>query len=272
LVKINQRRDAHPGREPRRATLASSGPNTQFMLQSAKQSYGCKLSALDGEIGHVTDFDFDDQEWVVRYVVADTGFWLAGHLVLLSPRAFEGFVQVGGRLTVNLTRQKIEDSPAIEAHKTVSRQFEEEYHRYYDWPSYWEAGGMWSAVGLGNEPPPHIPSAQEEDWRSLPKNTEDTHLRSTKALTGYRVHIGGESIGHVTDFMVDCKSWAICHIVIETGHLFSRKRIAVSPSDVASINYDESTLCVKLTKEAIRNATEYDTPVDPPLQTLNVVD
>ena len=47
-----------------------------------------QLGALDGEIGHVKDFYFDDQISVVRYVVADTGSWLAGRKVLISPHVF----------------------------------------------------------------------------------------------------------------------------------------------------------------------------------------
>ena len=63
------------------------------MLQSIKQLYGEKLGASDGEIGQVKDFYFDDQNWVVRYVVADTGNWLTGRQVLLSPHAFGSLQQ-----------------------------------------------------------------------------------------------------------------------------------------------------------------------------------
>ncbi|MGD0744542.1 MAG: PRC-barrel domain-containing protein, partial [Verrucomicrobiota bacterium] len=59
----------------------------KFMLQSIKQLYGDKLGTSAGEIGHVKDFYFDDQNWAVRYVVADTGSWLSGRLVLISPHA-----------------------------------------------------------------------------------------------------------------------------------------------------------------------------------------
>jgi len=60
------------------------------MLQSIKQIYRNKLGATDGEIGQVNDFYFDDKSWAVRYVVADTGTWLPGRQVLISPRAFGG--------------------------------------------------------------------------------------------------------------------------------------------------------------------------------------
>ena len=48
------------------------------MLQSIKQLYGDKLAALDGDMGEVKDFYFDDENWVIRYLIADTGSWLTG--------------------------------------------------------------------------------------------------------------------------------------------------------------------------------------------------
>src|SRR5271166_7106948 len=98
-----------------------------IMLLSIKQLYGEKLGASDGEIGHVKDFYFDDQDWAVRYVVVDTGSWLPGRQVLLSPHAFGSLAPAGKTLAVNLTRKQVENSPAIELHKPVSRQYEEEY-------------------------------------------------------------------------------------------------------------------------------------------------
>ena len=80
------------------------------MLRSIKQLYGDKLGASDGEIGHVKDFYFDDQNWAVRYVVADTGSWLPGRLVLISPHAFGNLDQTGNVLRVNLTRKQIENA------------------------------------------------------------------------------------------------------------------------------------------------------------------
>ena len=44
------------------------------MLRSLRQLYGKKLGASDGDIGHVNDFYFNDQQWTIRYIVADTGY------------------------------------------------------------------------------------------------------------------------------------------------------------------------------------------------------
>ena len=44
-------------------------------------------SRTDGEIGKLDDFYFDDKSWTIRYLVADTGNWLLGRKVLISPIA-----------------------------------------------------------------------------------------------------------------------------------------------------------------------------------------
>jgi hypothetical protein len=45
------------------------------------------IVAADGPIGLLDDVCFDDQRWAVRYVVVDTGRWLPGRRVLISPMA-----------------------------------------------------------------------------------------------------------------------------------------------------------------------------------------
>lgn len=230
------------------------------MLQSIKQLHGNKLGASDGDIGQVKDFYFDDQSWAVRYLVADTGSWLPGRQVLLSPHAFEGLHQTGKILQVKLTRKEIEDSPAIEAHKPVSRQHEEEYHRYYGWPAYWLGDGMWGMGGTSvlEMPPKALPGKSTPNG-SQPKPA-DAHLRSTQAVSGYHVQATDGIIGHVCDFMMDDKSWAIGQLVVKTGHRFTGNEVLIPANQVDRISYDDSTVFVKLTKEAVEKSPPYHLP------------
>jgi hypothetical protein len=222
------------------------------MLQSIKQLYGDKLGAYDGEIGHVTDFYFDDNHWTIRYVVADTGTWIPGRSVLLSPHAFDKFPQSGKVLPVNLARKQIEDSPSIDTHKPVSRQYEEEYYRHYNWPFYWQGGDVWGMSGFP------ILSKKSKPFQGEPLPKEGakpeqpaTHLRSTRDVIGYQIQASDEIAGFVTDFMMDDKSWKICHLVVNTGNRFSENKVLLSPDQGDRISWDESKLFVNATKEAI---------------------
>ncbi len=231
------------------------------MLRSIKQLYGDELRATDGEIGHIKDFYFDDQNWAVRYVVMDTGSWLSGRLVLISPHVFTNFDLDGVRRGVSLTRTQIENSPDFDSEKPVSRQYEKEYYRYYGCPDYWTQGGLGGLSTL-----PILESAvdkRSDDPAIHPDSTNergDAHLRSTQALSGYHIQTDDGAIGHIIDFIVDHESWAICHLVVETGHWFSGKEIVISPNQVVRISYDESKVFVSVTKEAILKAPEYHVP------------
>ena len=55
------------------------------ILRSIKDLISYPIDAVDGKVGKVEDALFDDRYWRLRYVVADTGTWLPGKKVLLSP-------------------------------------------------------------------------------------------------------------------------------------------------------------------------------------------
>jgi len=227
------------------------------MLRSIKQLFGTKLGASDGEIGHVKDFYFDDQNWAVRYLVVETGSWLTSRKVLISPYALGDADMAGNVLPVNLTRKQIEDSPSLEWHKPVSRQYEEEYYRHYGWPSYWQGDALWGMGGFPilEAPPIPLPSEAATEIGPRPEPT-DAHLRSTQAVTGYHIRASDGIIGHVCDFMMDDKTWAIHQFVVKTGHRFSGKEVLIPTSKVDRISYEESTVFVNLTSEAVEHSPE----------------
>jgi hypothetical protein len=52
------------------------------MLRNTKDLLGYALHATDGIIGGLKDFHFDDQSWVIRYLIVDTRTWLSSRKVL----------------------------------------------------------------------------------------------------------------------------------------------------------------------------------------------
>ena len=226
------------------------------MLRSLKLSYGEKLGALDGEIGQVKDFYFDDRSWTVRYVVAETGTWLTSRQVLLSPHAIGSLFQDGRAMIANLSRKQIEHSPSIEWHKPVSRQYEEEYHRHYGWPYYWEGDGLWGgmrSLPILEEPEKYLPDVAAAAIAKKAKSP-DAHLRSTQAVKGYHLQASDGIIGHVCDFMMDEDSWVIGELVIKIGNRFTGSEVLIPVSCVARISYEESTVFVNLTKAAVEQS------------------
>jgi hypothetical protein len=156
---------------------------------------------------------------------------------------------------VKLTRKQIENSPSIEWHKPVSRQYEEEYCRYYGWPYYWQGDGLW---GMSGFPILELPAKSLPGEQALAGNRKhegaDAHLRSAQAVNGYHIKASDGMSGHVCDFMMDDKNWAIGQLVIKTGHRFSGKEVQMPVGKVGRISYEESTVFVNLTKEAVEQS------------------
>lgn len=224
------------------------------MLRTAKDLKGCPLGALDGEIGHVQDFYFDDQSWTVRYLVADTGGWLSQRKVLISPFAVKGLhFEPHKSIQVNLTKKQIEESPSIETHLPVSRQYEAKYSRYFGWPYYWPGPLLWGPVpspGLLVPAQPLAPPPEETD-------SQDTHLRSGSEVSGYEIQALDQHFGHVEDFILDSEFWAIRYLVIDTRRLVSVKRALLSPEWISWVSWKEARVYVDLDQETVRRAPEY---------------
>lgn len=224
------------------------------MLHSTKTLEGYKLDTLDGEMGRVQDFYFDDKYWTVRYLVADTGNWLRGRQILISPHALVAAIKEEEHIAVDLTKNQIEESPSISNDKPVSRQFEMDYHGYYGWSPYWGGSFAWGAYPYPGPAPLSMDgerSADEEEkeW--------DPHLRSAEEVTGYHIQATDDEIGHVEDFIIDDVTWTIRYLIVDTRNWWPGKKVLVSPQWLDRVSFDESKMFVSLTRDEIKQAPEF---------------
>jgi uncharacterized protein YrrD len=222
-----------------------------IMLSKANTLKGYKLHSLDGDIGKVKEFYFDDRHWTVRYLVADTGNWLTGRQVLISPYALNGVIKSEKHLSVDLTKKQIENSPSLDSHKPVSRQFEDDYYGYYGWPTYWSGSSIWGDY-------PYI-ERNRNKWGEFTKGAKvsDRHLRSTHEVTGYHLQALDGEIGHIEDFIIDDETWAIRYLIINTGNWWPGKQVLVSPHWIERVRWSESKVFFDLSRDTIKESPEY---------------
>jgi hypothetical protein len=120
----------------RRMLSVSPSRRRTNMLRSVKDMQDYAIRATDGTIGHVKDLYFDDEAWVVRYLIVDTGGWLSNRKVLISPFAIGHPDWAQKILPVSITKEQVKNSPHIDTERPVSRQHEMEYLGYYGYPNY----------------------------------------------------------------------------------------------------------------------------------------
>jgi len=224
------------------------------MRRSVNSLLGYAVHATDGCLGQVEEFLFDDATWTIRYLVINTGGWLLGREVLISPVALGTPDWESQEFPVKLTREQVRNSPSIDTDLPVSRQHEIDLHAYYEWPAYW-GGGFCATGGYVAPAVPSIPSAAVG---SAAGSKQDPHLRSTQAVTGYRIHAVDGDIGHVEDFILDDDKWSIGFLVVCTRNWLPGRKVLLDPEWIKEVSWAEAKVAVGLSCDKIRNSPEYD--------------
>lgn len=220
-------------------------------LQTVRTLRHYKLHATDGAIGSIEDLYFDDTSWTVRYLVVNTGSWLLGRRVLLTPTTISTLDEYAKTIHIDLTQEQIKHSPPIDSDQPVSRRYELNYHQYYDWLPYWEPG---FSLGLPLTDEPIIPAELEATDQAL----EQVHLRSTEEVSGYQVTVHDGNTGHVKDFIVDTQSWHIRYLEIDTRDWWPGKHIIINPAWIQRIFWRDRSVALDLTVDAIKSAPAFD--------------
>jgi uncharacterized protein YrrD len=231
------------------------------MKQTVRELRGVEVVATDGRIGSVQDVYFDDARWVVRYLVVDTGVWLTGRKVLISPASLDTSVSEPDAVRARLTREQVERAPDIDAHRPVSRQYEMKHAAHFGYPYYWSASGssLWGYAAYPRSQPATKASAspaQPDAERAAEERLEegDSHLRSANEVIGYSIEARDGSIGAVQDFVMDENSWAISGIVIDTRTWWPGGHLRLRPEAVESIDWHGRTMRLRLTREEVKRA------------------
>lgn len=231
------------------------------MLVASRTILGSSVSGIDGKVGSIADLFFDGATWDVRYLVVDTGTWLAGRKVLLAPSTVAQADWPNNSVTIMQTKAQIEDSPPVDSEKPVSRRSEIELAKYFVWPTYWSpVGGVTPLAGV---PPLADKSVEQADSQSsvatdLPKADEDPNLRSAKEVKKYHIAATDGEIGHVEDFIVDDEEWVIRYLVVNTRNWLPGKSVLIAPKWAESIDWASKRLHVDLSRASIKDSPIFD--------------
>jgi hypothetical protein len=218
-----------------------------------KDMEGYSISALDGVIGQVKDYYFDDVRWVIRYLVVETGDWLASRRVLISPAVINGPNWSEKSIPAAITLEQVKNSPSIDTDKPVSRQHEVRYLEHYNLPPYWSGSGLWGAGTFPNAVVSR-PSARSNEQHPM----QDPHLRSGNTVLRYHIQAVDGDIGHVQAILIDERTWAIRYLIVNTSNWWLGHEALIAPQWIEEINWATSKIVLPFKRESIRDAPPYD--------------
>lgn len=233
------------------------------MLRRIHEIEGFKIHASDGEIGRVASLLFDDELWAVRYALVDTGPWIFGKSVLVSPVHVKTIDFDNHEVRVDLTRDQVKESPQVATHEPVSRAKERQFHQYYRIPVYWGGTGLWGTQMY----PTFMPGVNyvNESVEKLSAGTSrENHLRSSREVRGYSLEAEDGRVGKVSDMLMEEDSYAVRYFVIEIDRELSAGSLLISPDWVTGVRWIDAAIHVPCSVEMVTSAPGRDR-ADPPI-------
>ncbi len=213
------------------------------MLTSLKSLLGYRLRAVDGPIGKVRDFHFDNGSWALRHMAASTHVHFPWPVVLIEPKAIGRPDWVEQMLPVFHTMQELREAPRLSHDPPLYKQVYDRTVNFNGFIPHWT-------------PVSDVPGTETH---FVPQ--DPVQLRSLTHLLGYRVHAELELVGHVHDFLAD-DDWNIRGLVARLELFIGERFVAVATEEVTDINFSEQFLRLSLERSALETAPEYN-PLQP---------
>lgn len=228
------------------------------MKHALNDVIGYSIETNDGLKGTVKDFLFEEERWIVRYLVADLGIILPGKKVVIPKALLKQPDWTSKHFLVDLSKKDLENCPPLESEPTISRKYEESLNRYYKIENFWAFPHAY-ATPIGGNPvifpkrPLKIPKKV-----GVEKNTQ-TKVRSFNEVKGYHIEAVDGKIGHVDDLLVDDLDWQIVYALMDTKNWVPwSKKVLVGTHWMQEINYKNKEMKINLNKESIQSAPEFD--------------
>lgn len=100
-------------------------------LRGTQEISGYQIHASDGSFGDVYDYVIDDQSWKIKYLIIDTGDWLPGKKVLISPQWIDKIDWAESAVYVDLSIEAIKNSPEFDPTQPIGEGYENTLFTYY---------------------------------------------------------------------------------------------------------------------------------------------
>ncbi|WP_316814523.1 PRC-barrel domain-containing protein [Pedobacter nyackensis] len=100
-------------------------------LRSTDEVRRYHIHATDGSIGTVEDFIINDENWVINYLIVNTGNWFPGKKIILPPEWIEQVKWEDSSVYVDVSVDAIKHSPKYDPSMPMEEAYKEKLFNYY---------------------------------------------------------------------------------------------------------------------------------------------
>jgi sporulation protein YlmC with PRC-barrel domain len=209
------------------------------MSESREFDIGSEVACSDGVCAVLTRVVLDPVARALTHLVVEPRHGQGkGHLVPIGR-----VVSAGTRIELNCTKaelQQFDDSQESQLVPAASGLLGYEPAQILAWPYY---AGYAGAAGItGRRPAGRLAGAYVVSSDSVPEGEVDVRR-------GERVHATDGAIGQVKGLVIDPVDHRVTHFLLEEGHLWGQKRVAIP---IGSVTRVDDGVQLSLTKDQVR--------------------
>ncbi|MBD3403538.1 hypothetical protein GF420_11630 [candidate division GN15 bacterium] len=234
------------------------------MLRSINNLGEMILYAEDGEFGTINDLLFDDQRWLVRYAVIDTGNWLPGGEVLVSPMLMGPIQAEQESVPVALRRDEVERHLSGSITEAMGRQRARERWEKPGSEPHWVAGASRGAAPqpVAVDQPLRLDANRsekpEEAYEQGRGTDSEPFLRSGTSCRGFRVQTPDGSVGRCIDLIVDDDNWVVRYLVVQVEAGPEDKTVLLARSWIDRVSWADDEVHIQLSRDLIARGPGFD--------------
>jgi hypothetical protein len=211
---------------------------------------GYRLVTTDGEEAALRDVVIDVAAWEARYLVAGADAWAPHPEVLVAVRSLTGVDDARREIALELPYDQVRNAPSLSPGTPVTRGFEENYYRFYDWEPQWAA--EINTEPFGDAPGPTGPPVEEP--LAAHSDPDQPGLLRFEDLLGWTAEPQGGGLARPRELLVDDSDWSIPFIELMLDNLSVRERYLVARSLVSGFDLASQRLYLGVTADAMRQA------------------
>lgn len=189
----------------------------------AEQLIGYRIRTWDDQYAALRDLVINTQNWSVPYLSVEAEALAPRRQVLVPSRSLLGLDEALREISVELTGAQLRESPSLDASESVTRDFEEQYERYYGWENQWRS--EIDAESVEDPPQPVAPPADEaqpqEADADFPGLLRFTTLINWQGRTSDGVPV------QLQNLLLDDSDWSLPYLEIELINMPIRERCLV---------------------------------------------
>jgi hypothetical protein len=114
----------------RESHLENTSSSSHLRLTNEVKGY--LAIATDGEIGPLVDVFIDDKQWIIKFLIMDTGHFFPGRKVLLPYLMVKKIEWTNASINVSADRKTIRESPVYNQEYPVTEEFAKRLLGYYN--------------------------------------------------------------------------------------------------------------------------------------------